>query len=48
MYPCLMFVGNNIINGNPVGKQPQKIVRFANGRYYAENGYSWKHGIKIN
>jgi hypothetical protein len=46
-YPRLMLVGNTVINGNSVGKNPVMIVKFENGRYYAENGYSWKYAIEV-
>lgn len=43
MFPCLMLVGNNIVNGSRFGKNPVMIVKYENGRYYAENGHSWKY-----
>jgi hypothetical protein len=46
-FPCLMLVGNTIVDGNPYGKHPVTIVKLENDRYYAENGHSWKYAKPV-
>ena len=47
-YPQEMYVGNNIVDGNPYGKTPVTIVKHEHGRYYDARGYSWQYAKPVD
>ena len=47
MLPCKMFVGNTVTPRGKYGKTPVLITKMQHGRFYTEDGRSWKYGIPV-
>jgi len=46
-YPRWMYVGNTVTPRGNTGKTPVLIVRVSNGRFWSEDGRSWKYGTPV-